>query len=117
MNGEKDSNDGTPVLKPKGQKVALSQLGWKIDYIKNAMNPIAIPSLSILKKQKVASSQLGRKIDHVINKINSTAVSFLAGQTGYDTGSTKQNATQLSQKVKNIEIAKEETSCLGCIVI
>ena len=42
--GEKDSDDGTTVSRPKGQKVASSQLGRKVDHAKNEMNPTAIPS-------------------------------------------------------------------------
>ena len=40
------SDDGTTFSRPKGQKVASSQLGQKVDHAENAMNPTAVPSLA-----------------------------------------------------------------------
>lgn len=64
-------------------------------------------TISKPKRQKVASFQLGGKVNHAENAMNSTAVLSLAGQTGYDTGNTKHNITQLGLEVEDTEIGKE----------
>ena len=65
-----DSDDGTTVSRPKGQKVASFQVGRKVDYAENAMNPTAVPSLAgqtghDTGNTKHDTTQLGRKVENI----------------------------------------------------
>ena len=64
-----DFDDGTTVSRPKGQKVASSQLGQKVDHAENVMNPTAVPSLAGQTSHDTGSTkynttQLGREVEN-----------------------------------------------------
>lgn len=64
-----DFDDEITVSRPKGQKVASSQLGQKIDHAENAMNPTAVPSLvgqtgHDTGSTKHNATQLGREVEN-----------------------------------------------------
>lgn len=67
---EKDSDNKTTIPKPKKQKVALFQLGQKVDYAENIMNPITVLSLAgqtgyYMGNTKHNKTQLGQEVKNI----------------------------------------------------